>query len=85
MFLKFLYLNNLKIVFRASYCLGKLFRWKMYLYMCKTFKIGLGSLGGTWCLVALNIPILSKSKFMNIGGGVCGAPSRWASLELFKM
>ena len=28
--------------------------------MCKTFKIGLGSLGGTWDLVALNAPILSK-------------------------
>ena len=53
--------------------------------MCKTFKIGFGSLGGTWCLVALNVPILSKNKFMNIGRGVCGAPSPWASLELFKM
>ena len=38
--------------------------------MGKTFKI-LKSLGGTWVLVALNAPILSKNKDMNIGGGVC--------------
>ena len=43
----------------------------MYLYMGKTFKIGLESLGATWALVALNAPILSKNKAMNIGGGVC--------------
>ena len=57
----------------------------MYLYMGKTFKIGLGSLGGTWGLIVRNVAILSKNKFMNIGGGVCGAPRRWASLEIFKM
>ena len=28
--------------------------------MGKTFKIGLRSLGGTWGLLALNAPILSK-------------------------
>ena len=39
--------------------------------MGKTFKIGLGSLGATWALVALNAPILSKNKVMNIVGGVC--------------
>ena len=42
----------------------------MCLYMGKTFKIGLGRLGVTWALAALNIPILSKNKVMNIGGGV---------------
>ena len=39
--------------------------------MGKTFEKGLGSLGGTWGLVALNAPIISKNKVMNIGGGVC--------------
>ena len=43
----------------------------MSLYMGKTFKIGLGRLGVTWALAALNVPILSKNKVMNIGGGVC--------------
>ena len=43
----------------------------MFLYMGKTFKIGSGSLGATWALVALNAPILSKNKVMNIVGGVC--------------
>ena len=72
MFLKFSYLNNLKIVFRAQkYCLGKLFPSKTYLYMGETFKIGLGSLGGIWGMVALNVHILSKNKVMNIGGRVC--------------
>ena len=32
---------------------------------------GLGILGATWALVALNAPILSKNKVMNIDGGVC--------------
>ena len=36
--------------------------------MVKTFKIGLGSLGATWALVALNTPILPK--VMNIEGEV---------------
>ena len=39
--------------------------------MCKMFKIGLGSLRATWTLVALNAPMLSKNKVMDIGGGVC--------------
>ena len=39
--------------------------------MGKMFKIDLGSLGATWALVTLNAPIPSKSKVMNIGGGVC--------------
>ena len=43
----------------------------MYLYSGKTFTTGLGSLGGKWCVFALNAPILSKNKVMNIGGGVC--------------
>ena len=37
--------------------------------MVKTFKIGLGGLGATWALVALNAPILSK--IMNIEGELC--------------
>ena len=32
----------------------------MYLSMDKTFKIGLGSLGGTWGLVALKAPIIHQ-------------------------
>ena len=43
----------------------------MYLYSGKTFTTGLGSLGGTWVVVALNAAILSKNKVRNIGGGVC--------------
>ena len=43
----------------------------MYLYIGKTFKIGLESLGATWASVELNSPILSKNKVMNIGGGEC--------------
>ena len=43
----------------------------MFVYMGKTFKIGLGSLEATWALVALNAPILSKNKVMNIVGGAC--------------
>ena len=39
--------------------------------MGEMFKIGLGSLGATWALAALNAPILPKNKVMNIGGGVC--------------
>ena len=34
-------------------------------------NFGLKCLGATWALVTLNAPILSKSKVMNIGGGVC--------------
>ena len=34
--------------------------------MGKTFKIGLGSLGGTWGLAALNAPILSKNKVITL-------------------
>ena len=41
----------------------------MYLFMGKTFKTGLGSLGATKALVALNALILSKNKVMNIGDG----------------
>ena len=43
----------------------------MYLYVDKTFKIVLRSLGSTSVFVALNAPSLSKNKVMKIGGGVC--------------